>query len=59
MEDLQPVVEVLMRVQHLDRLPEEPFQIPEKLIHLRELFTGIGEEVFDIELRVVDAHIDR
>ena len=48
-----------MRVQHLDRLPEEPFQIPEKLIHLRELFTGIGEEVFDIELRVVDAHIDR
>ncbi|MNY49236.1 hypothetical protein D3C86_1846370 [compost metagenome] len=54
----QPEGEVAVRVQPQDGLAEPAFELAEELIDLGQLFAGVGEEVVDVELGMVLAHVD-
>ncbi|MNW06392.1 hypothetical protein D3C71_2027890 [compost metagenome] len=54
----QPEAEIAVRVQSQDGLAQLAFELSEELVNLGQLFTGIGVEVFDVELGMALAHID-
>ena len=48
----QPEVEVAPRIEPRYRLAQKAFEATEKLVDLRELLAGVGEEVVDVQLGV-------
>jgi hypothetical protein len=53
----QPEVKVASRIESLNGLAQIAFEAAKELIHLRQLFARVGEEVFDIELGMGLPHV--
>ena len=56
---LQPEVEIPVWVQLGNRLTKKCLQLEQELVNLRQLLACIGEEVIDLQRRMVLPHIDR
>jgi hypothetical protein len=50
-------IEIAIRIQSQYRLAQKSFELPKILIDFRELFSRVGEKIFDVELRMALAHM--
>ena len=55
---LEPEIEVAIGVQPQDRFAQKPLELDQERVDFRQLFTGIGEEIVDIEFGMVLPHVD-
>ncbi|MNY68134.1 hypothetical protein D3C86_2058450 [compost metagenome] len=55
---LEPEIEVSFRIEPFDRLAEKALEATEEFINFRQFLAGVGEEILDIQLRMLLAHVD-
>ena len=53
----QPKVEIAVRIEALDRLAEKALKAAEKFVNLGKLLAGIGEKIFDVQVRTMLPHV--
>src|SRR5262249_24952660 len=54
----EPEVEISVWIELPNRLAEKPFEPVQIFVDFRQLLARIGEEVLDVEIRVMLPHID-